>query len=485
MKNPNIAKLFAILLLSAILLSACSAAAPAFTDLPAPVGGKYPTAIIDTKIGDTLKSDLQSPLISVSYGETHKGAGAVSMEKTTVLNNSQNGQLIETTWGDIAEGTVKLTETYDPDGNIVEGRITLKLDKGSIFQWFKGCLSCVINQSRVIIGYVAPTPGADPEISYILYMENWGTSSDNILAMGAAGRWDNPSAVFPEYSKWGFWEKSDSTATVIQALYAARDRLQQYNATLKVVDEDSVREIIGRQTGLKVYANGDFIGQIEFTYGNNLGHMPNTEFIGKGSLSRIEFKLNGKCDAISAMSPSFPTSFSTLFVFEDCATADKVEKTDVLVLYDQIRKHQIDGVRFAIYANGYVGNVTDVVFTGSTMSGLLNGKLGLSDIYKLYTKSTSATASTVKIGEGGGVFYSTLGDPTLEELVYARNLLSVMGRGGVDAVGFGYATETMSGNGIEYYLATLIIAKATPDKQLRAFGYDSGLLDRSGFMILP
>lgn len=439
-----------------IFLTACNGKTPAFVDLPAPVGGKYPTSMITKSMGDTLDAQLQSPLISVEYGETHEGPGAVAMEKTTILANDLNGQMVETTWGDIAEGTVKLTESYDPAGNLIEGRISLKLKKGSIFQWFKGCFSCTIDQSRVIISFLAPEPGQTPVLSDIYYMENWGTSSNNVLAMGDAARWHDPAEIFPEYSEWGFWETYSSTDMVIAALYAARDRLQNVAPDIKIVDEDSLSEIIGRQTGLRVYINGEFSGSIDLTYKNNFGHMPNTNFISKGSLSRVDFKFADICQTISVINPPFPTSYSSLFVFEDCSVADQVEGTNTLALYQAIRNHSVSGVHFAVYANGYIGDVT---------------------------KSTSD--STIKVGEGGGVFYSTLGDPSLEQLVYARNLISMMGRGGVDATGFGYATSTMSGTGIEEYLATLILAKAGPEEQLVKYGYDAGLIDRSGFLNLP
>lgn len=449
-------RVFFALLIVALISAACSTATPAFTDLPAPVGGKYPTANITKSMGDTLTSELQSPVVSVSYGDTHDGPGAVAMEKTTILQSNLNGQMVETTWGDIEKGSVKLTESYDPSGNLVEGRITLKLVTGSIFQWFKGCLDCTINQSRVIVSYVAPKPGETPVLDAVYYMESVGFSNDSILAMGDAAMWKSPASIFPEFSKWGFWETAGTTDMVITALKAADTRLENTTPTVKVVDEDSTREIIGRQTGLKVYINGQPSGTIDFTYKNNFGHMPNTRFIGDGSLSRIDFKYADICQSISVINPPFPTSYSSLFVFENCDVADKVEGTNVLKLYQAIREHSIDGVHFAIYANGYIGDVTK------------------------QTKDSS-----VKVGEGGGVFYSVIGDPTEEQLVAARKLISGMGRGGVDAVGMGFATETLSGTGIEQYLGTLILAKAKPSDMLTTYGYDAGLLDRSGFLSVP
>jgi len=445
-----------ILVCLALIMSACTEE-PAFVDLPAPVGGKYPTSLITSTIGDTMISQLQSPLISVGYGETHDGPGAVAQETITVLDSDISGVMVETTWGSLGKGEVKLTEAYDPQGYLIEGRISMKLDGDSIFQWMKGCFSnCILNRSRVIIGFIAPTPGEIPVLSYVLYTESWGTTSRNILAMGTAARWNDAQEIFPEYAQWGFWETYDSTDLVIEALRAADDRLLTVSPSIKVVDTDSVSEIIGRQTGLQVYVDGTYSGTISVVYRNNFGHMPNTEFIGKGSLSLLTFNFNGICEEISVISPEVPTSFSSLFVFGSCGVADRIKGKTALSLYQPIRDNMIEGVRFAIYANGYVGEVTQ-----------------------------ATSEEPITVGEGGGVFYSVIGEPTLEELIYARNLLSMMGRGGVDAIGFGYATETMSGNGIEYYLGTLILALTPVDQQFTVFGSDSGLLDRSGYMILP
>lgn len=438
-----------------IIISACGPVPP-FVDLPLPVHGKYPTMSTSIKVGDTQMTDLDSPLIAVTYHETHKGPGGVRKETFLIKQSDVDGIMLTSIWGDIAEGEVRVTSSYDPDGNIVEGRVTLKLNKASLFQWFKGCLSCTLNQGRLIISYISPTPGADPIIDSVYYMEETGTSSSSVLAMGAAAKWTNVSDLFPQYLQWGFWETYKSTDMVISALYAARDALQNVPPTIKVVDEDGTKEIIGRQTGLKIYTNGNFAGTIVFTYKNGLGHMPNTELIGKGSLSRIQFNFGDVCQTISVIDPPVGKSFSTLFVFADCSAADQIENTDAITLYELIRSGANSSIHFGIYSNGYVGDVNQPTSDGS-----------------------------VKVGEGGGVFYTLLGEPSLSDLINARNLISMMGRGGVDASGFGYATETLSGNGIEYFLGTMILSQAPVDQQFRVYGFDPGLLDRSGFLNIP
>lgn len=439
------------------LLSGCYGPTQSFIDLPAPSGGLYPTVQIVQTIGTTQDVSLQSPILSLNYGETGSGAGSMAYEAVTLTRTNTNGTMVETSWGDWLESSIKTTESYDPDGKLIEGRVTMNLPKASILQWFGGCLSCTIDRSRLILQYVSPTPGETPVLTAVYYLEEWGLSNDDVLALGQWAIWENPADYFPNYTKWGFWETTASPFTqVTQALSLAKTNLKNVTPTMVVRDEDSVRELIGRQTGMQIYQNGNHVGQVAFTYKNSWGRMPNTDFIGKGALSRVEIQMNDSCYAVSVLSPALSPRPTTLFVFEDCSVADQVENTSSwTILYDQIRQNQIPGVHFAIYANGYIGKIT-----------------------------SSDGEDTVDIGEGGGVFYSVIGQPTYEDIKLARYNLSLMGLGGIKASGFYYATSNLSGNGIDYYLATLILATAPEDVALRTFGCDIGVLDRVGMPIL-
>ncbi|KKS32946.1 MAG: hypothetical protein UU94_C0001G0175 [Candidatus Collierbacteria bacterium GW2011_GWB2_42_12] len=425
----------------------------AFIDLPAPSGGLYPTVQIVQTIGDTQNVSLQSPVLTLKYGETGSGAGSMAYEAVTLTQTNINGTMLETSWGDWLESNIKTTESYDPDGKLIEGRVLMNLPDASILQWFGGCFSCTIDRSRLILQYIAPEPGREPVLSTVYYLEEWGLSSKDVLALGQWAVWENPSSLFPGYTEWGFWENTSSPFTqVTSALSLAKTNLKSVPPTLAVRDEDSIREIIGRQSGLQIYQNGNIVGQVLFTYKNNWGRMPNTEFIGKGALSRVEITMNDSCYAVSVLSPALSPRPTSLFVFEDCGVAEAVENTSSwTVLYDQIRNEQIPGVYFAIYANGYIGKIT-----------------------------SSTSDGPVDIGEGGGVFYSVIGQPVNEDFIEARQNLSFMGLGGIKASGFYYATSNVSGNGIDYYLATLILATAPEDLAMRSFGHDIGVLDRVG-----
>ena len=447
-------------LVLAVILSGCGFFGPtqAFIDLPAPSGGQYPTVQILKTFGNTQELEVHSPVLSLSYGETGTGAGSMAYEAVTLTQTNVNGTMVETSWGDWLESSIKTTESYDPDGKLIEGRVTMNLPEASILQWFGGCFSCTIDRSRLILQYVAPTPGEKPVLKSVYYLEEWGLSSRDVLALGQWAVWENPVDLFPGYTQWGFWESTASPfSQITNALFTAKTNLQTISPTLAVKDEDSLREIIGRQTGLKIYRNGQQVGKVDFTYRNNWGRMPNTEFIGRGALSRVEVKMDDVCYAISVLSPALSPRPTSLFVFEDCQAADTVENTSSwTVLYDQIRNKQIAGVYFAVYANGYVGEIT----------------------------STDSEGDVSSVGEGGGVFYSVIGQPTYEDITEARYHLSLMGLGGIKASGFYYATSEMSGNGIDYYLATLMLATAPQELSLRSFGYDIGILDRVGMPII-
>jgi len=252
-----------------------------FADLPAPAGGKYPTSQFVQKVGDTEQVSMISPLLAVYYNDTGKGAGGTNSEIATIDGNS--AVMTEFVWGDYLNGKIKSTEVFDVVGNLIESRITLQVDSASILQWFGGCFGCTIDRSRLVLQYFPDETGW-PRLSRAVYLEEWGTNSKDILALGQAAYWDGAAEVFPAYASWGFWEShSKPFDQVVGALEAARTGLQTVTPTYKVADEDSLSEIIGRQTGLKLYKNGEAWGAINFTYSNNWGRMPNTEYIGKPS----------------------------------------------------------------------------------------------------------------------------------------------------------------------------------------------------------
>ncbi len=131
-----------------------------------------------------------------------------------------------------------------------------------------------------------------------------------------------------------------------------------------------------------------------------------------------------------------------------------------MLLYDKTRNGEIPDVDFAIYSSGFIGKITGTVVT-------------------------SEGSGTADVGEGGGLFYSVIGDPTAEQILDAKNNLDLLGWGGIRATGFHYATSPNSGNGIYYYLAALSLVKADREVLLTRYGTDVGILDRVGFPTIP
>ena len=452
-----------VLVMFATFACSTNANTPVLAALPAPAGGKYPTSQIVQTIGEVEQVNMVSPWIDVVYGQTGSSSsiGGTASEKVEIYD--LKAVMVETKWGDIEGGTLKVTESYDPYGNVIEGRVTLQIPEASILQWLHGCLECTIDRSRLTLEYVSPQPGQTPEFTRVLYTELWGATAQNPIALGQTGIWGVVD-IFPQYSKWGWWETHQRPVQqVIQALETVEAEIQTTaNYTWRAVDEDSLREVIGRQTGLHFYKNGEAWGTVELTYANNWGRMPNTELIGKGALSRIEWFLgNGEYRAISVLSPALSPNPTSLYVFSRSqTTANRVEGTDWPLLYDQIRYGEIPDVDFAIYSSGFIGKITGTVIT-------------------------SEGSGTADVGEGGGVFYSVVGDPTFEQILDAKNNLDLLGWGGIRATGFHYATSPGSGNGIYYYLAALSLIKADREVLLTRYGTDVGVLDRAGFPVIP
>jgi hypothetical protein len=415
------------------------------------------TQLVQT-VGTTEQVELMSPRVSVTYGETAAQAGGVAHEELRLKATGRSGTLVDVYWGDWRQGRVRRAESYDPAGELVEGRVTLVLDQASLLQVLSGCGRCVIDRSRLVFSYVAPAPGQRPELREVLYLEEWGTDSAARLGFGTTAVWADGGALFPEQRRWGFWETHASPfAQVTAALENARGALAGRPPTFQVTDLDGPRELIGRQTGLVVYRDGVRWGMIDFTYANGWGRMPNTPAIGQGALSRVEWRFGDRYHAMSVLSPALSPEPTSLFVFsDDPEAAGRVERADWPSLYEQLRRREVPGVTFAVYAIGHVGEITGTVDTGDGLA-------------------------SVDIGQGGGVFYATVGDTSRENVRQAHRLLSLLGLGGIKASGNYYATKPQAGNGLSYYLAILRVLTAPPDDALTRFGDDVGVLDRPGF----
>lgn len=450
----------AIVILVAFIITACgSQRTTTFVNLPKPVGDRYQTNVTVQTVGDVEDVKIGSPYLNVNFSNTGDGAGSNETEITCINSSGRCATMIEYNWGDFyTNSQFSSAEVYSPDGDLIEARITLKFKDASFLRMF-ACGSCTIDVSRLTMQYIPDSSGW-PQLSRIIYVDEYGFASNTgVVAFGPGAIWDNASEIFPEYSRWGFWETYTSPVTAVKtALDNARERLVSETPTYKVVDEDGPSEVIGRQTGMKMYFEGEYVGDINLIYSNNIGRMPNTPWIGAGALSRIEWVFtNGNYYALSILSSRLDPRPTALYVFtnntQDCTT---VESTNYTNLYALTRSEEIPGAFLTIYSGGHVGKITETV-------------------------TTSEGSDTVEIGNGGGVYYSVLGNPSLEDVQLAHNLLDLMGRGGIVATKFFYSTRPEQGNGILYYLATLTMMVAEPENVLDAYGVDSGLLDRVGF----
>lgn len=446
------------LLLVTLLLAACNAA-DSFVPLPPPVGAQFPLNQLVQTIGDTEQVSMQSPFASVVYGQTGSFAGGLRQEEVCLKFTDQCSTMLSVMWGSWEEAEITRSESFDQQGNLLGGWIEQTLDQASIFQWLHGCVSCTIDRSRLVFEYIAPERGSTPQLANVYYIEQWGLDGKNPMAFGTMHKWDSGlDALFPTQSVWGFWE---TTATPFQQVTSALARADQVLRTatpaVAVVDHDSVgREVLGRQTGMDIQRGGVTTGNIVFTYSNTWGQMPNTNLIGKGALSRIEWIEGDQYYAVvvlsSALSPE-PTSVYMFCSTAECANYISINQQQWPLLYNQARNHEIDGLQFAVYSIGHIGAITKSTGEGS-----------------------------VHVGDGGGVYYSVLGDPTFEQIDEAYQHISLLGQNGVKALGLYYATKPASGSGLEYYLAVLRLATAPSDRVLNEYGLDVGTLDRVGFL---
>lgn len=472
-----------------LVLASCGAPPPAptpeppkndFNPLPPPAYSTHNTAL--QQMGGVDKASAQfkllSPEISVDYGQTALGTGGVEFEKVTLLKTSQTGTSITSKYGDWFGGEVGVAQYYGRNAQICGGTIELKVKGFSILQLFTKAGAYPIDRSKLSLIY---TNGCDAQkpirLEKIVYSERYGLTSSDILAMGVTATWwTDVSRVLPaQYLKWGFWEDGESAFDLVTAaLEAAKTSLTTSYGTpnLLVIDRDSLQEVIGRQTGFVVERDGKPYGKIVFTYANTFGRAPNTNLIGTGALSRVEWELaNGELYySLLLLTPQISPQPSTLYVFtDDRATGDIIAANKQWVsLYPKLRQ----GIPHVILAVHAIGDLRGVS-TSSTVN--VSGSKGGESV------SASGTV-TMNLGSVGGIAYSTLGNPGWENFSLARELLNMLGESGMFALGFYFPSEPGSGSGLDYYLSVTSLAVAPAETALNAWNVDAGYIDRKGIV---
>ena len=450
-----------VFLVTALLLAGCGGTnVRPFVPLSPPSGASYILSVQQVTVGeDAQLMNITSPHIGISYRENNGVSFALSEDvgksATEIVEvGGRQGTMTQFTWGDWENATLTLNEYFGPEMQIVRGMVTLQFEEASILQIFTGHGDFVVDRSILRLIYEAPVPGEWPVLTEASYTELWGFKGDGILYGGNATWNSGLEFLLPEYSSWGFWELSASPAdAVVSALRTVVARqLEGAIPNFEARDEDSVgRELIGRQTGLRLYQGGQSVGRIDFTYRNNWGRQPNTDLIGTGALSRVEWHLGDQYFALLVLSPDLSPVGSSLYLFVDNeAVADQLTQANPVSLYSQLRENRFPEVFFAVWAEGDIGSVSAAVSGGE--------------------------GGSVKVGNQGGVQFRVLGNPGYADADLASNLLATLGQA-QKYVGLYYAYSPGSGSSLNYALAALQLVLADPERVLREPWLDVGVLD--------
>lgn len=471
--------LLSVLLIAAFVVSACGSPPPQeppppkqyFVPLPPPVNGRQPVTLnYHAGLGNQT-SKLVSPFFELTYEETKGGIGAVISELLWHLPTDKVGVMQEVVWGDYLGGELGVVEYYDSNQCLIQGMVVLEVNQPTLWQWLFRGISRTFDRGEVALVYEVDEPcGRNLYLTDVQYAELWGTSSENILAMGATAVWEDPMAVVsPEFHQWGFWETSRTPFdTVTAAIDGIRLTLEADAETpdLFIVDLDSIREIIGRQTGFHIFRNGTEIGTVSLTYDHLLGRGPNTNLIGTGSLSMVEYEFtDGRYYAFVILTPQISPEPTSLVVLVDSREAAEYVKysENWVALYPQIRNNQIPGVLLGIHMIGDLRQDT------ANYSANVQGGEG------------GSVSGSINVGTSGGIKYTTINEPAHEDVALAMSLINGLGKSGMKAIGLYFPYKPGSGNGLQYYLSTVLISTAPEELILDYPGLDIGVIDRVGF----
>jgi len=484
MTTKELSKIFAIALCIALVMGACSAppAPPAtpepqniFNALPPPPYGEHQTVLKYDASVDLASQTFQliSPEIEVKYGKTTSGVGEVEFE--TVKIGDLSGTSLTSKYGDFFKGKVSVGQYFGANGKLCGGIVELKVDSLSVLQIFTRSGPYPINRSKLSLLYSNYCKGGKPKLVKVIYNERWGATSADILAMGSTATWTNVKGVLsPEYQEWGFWTKGTAFEVVTKALEQAMSNLSSSaykTPQVLTIDRDSAVELIGRQTGFVIERNGIPWGTIELDYDNLFGAAPNsTSPIANGALSRITWRIGGKYYALLQLTPRINPVPSTLWVFvDDENTADILKNQQWVNLYDPLDNNDIPHVLLAIHGIGDLKKIN--TSAPVSVKGSVDGK------------SVDASGQvTLDLGVTGGIAYTTLGNPSWEKIRFSRELLTLMGESGIEAVGLYFPTQPGNGSGLDYYLSVISLITAPKDLRLNTWDMDAGFIDRKGIL---
>ena len=443
-------KRLALLIFLLIILTACSTN-DGYVPAPPPVEADNVMNIQQLSVGDGQIMNITSPSIAVEYRENGIGAGETATEIVT-LSNGQKGTMLSVKWGDWEKASLELINYYGPDEEISSAMIVAKFDEMSLFQLLNNSGKYTLDRSEVILIYDTDN-SEELTLRQVQYVEKWGPGRKE-LAFGGYAIWNSQfERLLPaNYLKWGFWESNGTPATQVKAMLESA-MAKNVQPDFQAVDTDSGREVIGRQTGLMLTKASEYTGRVVFTYNNTWGRQPNTEFIGQGALSMIEWQLGNDNYYLILLSPRLAPVGNTVYVFTDnpdtaAALATEYNSNNASRLYEPLRAGQYEDVLLTLYAIGDIGSVTDVV-----------------------------DGESVHVGDSGGVQWRSIGPVEYKNIETVRNLVALLGPAQYQT-GLYYAYKPASGSGMSYYLGALSLMYADEQLVLRNYSNDVGLLDR-------
>lgn len=440
----------------------------AFIPLPPPEGN-FTTAFNYIGFGQSAQLQrLISSQFSDEYSENGSGIGKITSEKITLQPANISAVTTRVKWGDWAGGIVSKAVYNDLYGNIVGGMIELTVEGNVILPIFKGEARYIVDRSVLSLVYARVNPGDKwPTLVSAKYQEYWGPGTD-IIAQGASVTWHDVSALV-DYQNWLFWENGDNPFTLVtNALQKARDTYSSATPDFVAYDQDSIVELIGRQTGMHLFEKGEEIGTIEVVYDSLFGPQPNVDGLtGAASLSEVIWTIRGKTYTMLVLAPIFDRQKTTLYILLDDPTlAAQYKAMPWPSLYKLLRQNP-PGVLLAVYA---IGQVKEEVSGGD---GSVTDAEGNSQNVHI----------DIKLGKQGAIQWVVLGDPTYDNVLKAHQLINLGGEGFLNSLGWGFPYAPGSGSGINFYVSLLRI-NLSPNP-LAEFGQDVGLINRVGFGEVP
>lgn len=435
-----------LIVLFSLTLSACGpkpapkpkAPQNLFAPLPPPA---LPTnlAIASTfQFGDYTETSMNGELFQLEFKET--GGGKVGESEVQKLNTVDQFRISNTFVFGTLDGAEYSTGYY---GN--EAVVRMKV-KANIFSLFTPARGFLVDSSSLYLIY-RKTADSGFVLHRIEYQELWLGNAVDALAMGAFAQWNTNQAyqVMPEkYYHWGFWQDGatakEQSAMVTDALTSAKTGLVTVPPDYLAADLDSIRELIGKQTGLQLFRNGQPWGTITMSYNNWLSGIGGTK-----GLSLVEYTFGDHiCDLIVLKSGLSPVdSWLYIMVCDNQDTVNAIMSTQPENwpgMYKMLANDTMPGVITAVHVAGQPKDIR-VNFQYEDNSG----------------DSSSTKTTSAKVGRAGGRIYSMMAPYSYERIALTTQIMALLGKGGITSLSLSFPTI---GSGYNYYLTANTIAMA-------------------------